>query len=95
MPTAMRSNASRTTPRYSPARLSDHQSLAFAVEKLQSKLLLQGLHLVADGALRHAQLFRGARKALVTRCGFEGFERVQRWKTTGHAAGTMRKTRPV
>jgi hypothetical protein len=40
--------------------------------------------LVTDGALRHAQLGGGARKAFVPRGSFKGLERVERRQLAGH-----------
>ena len=41
------------------------QTLALAVEQLQTEFGLQSLHLMADGALSDAQLVRGSGEALV------------------------------
>ena len=80
MPSAIRSNASRTTAKIVAAGLGDGQALALAVEELQAELGLQSLHLMADGALGDAQLVRGSGEALVPRRGLKRPQRIQRWQ---------------
>ena len=69
-------------------RIGDDQPLALTVEEAKAEFGLKGLHLVADRALRDAQLVRCPGEALVASGGLEGLERVQRWKSSGH--GTAR-----
>jgi hypothetical protein len=66
------------------AGFGDDQPLALAVEQLDRKLGFKRLDLVADGALRDAQLFRRARKTLVPRGGLEGFQGIERWQAWSH-----------
>ena len=57
--------------------LGDHQPLALAIEQLQAELGLERFHLMADGALRDAELLGGAREALMAGRGLEGLERIE------------------
>jgi hypothetical protein len=68
-----------------PTGLSNHKALPLSVEELEAKLSLQSFHLVADGALRHAQLLRGSRKALVPGCGFKGLQSIQGRQAPKHS----------
>jgi hypothetical protein len=65
-------------------RLSDHEALALAVEQLHAQLGLERLDLMADGALRHAQLLGCAREALVAGRRLESLERIQRRQMARH-----------
>ena len=65
-------------------RFGDHQPLALAIEQLDAELLLQRLHLMADGALRHAQFLGGARKTLVAGRRLEGLQGIQSRQTAQH-----------
>lgn len=76
-----------------PSRFGDDQSLALAIEQLDTELCLQGFHLGADSTLRDAQLLGGTGKAFVARGGFEGLERIEGWKTAKHVSYIMRKTK--
>ena len=58
------------------AGIGDDQTVPLALEELKPELDLQRLDLMAHGALRHAELFGGARKALVPGCGIERPQRV-------------------
>ncbi len=62
----------------------DDQALALAVEQFYRKLRFQRLDLVAYRALRDAKLFLRARKTLVPRCGFEGFQGIERRQVWAH-----------
>src|SRR5262245_3063912 len=73
--------------------LGDDQALPLAVEQFYCKLCFQRLDLMADRALRDAKLFSRARKALVPRGGFEGFQGIERWQAWAHLTYFMRKTR--
>src|SRR5581483_1298676 len=73
------------------ARLGDDEPLALAIEELDAELQLQGLDLMADGALRHAQLLGGAREALVARGRLEGPERIERRKPARHRGALHEK----
>ena len=66
------------------ARLRDDEALALAIEELDAQLELQGLHLVAHRALRHAQLLGRAREALVAGRGLESLERIEGRKAAEH-----------
>jgi hypothetical protein len=67
-----------------PTRLGDEKSLALAIEELDGKLCLECLDLVADSALRDAELFRGASKTLVPGRGFERLQGIERWQAGTH-----------
>ena len=88
VPAAMRSKASRTTLEIGAAGFGDDQPLALAIEELEAELRLERLDLVADRALRDAQLLGGAREALVAGRGLEGLERVQRRQAARHGHTT-------
>ena len=66
------------------ALLGDDEALALAREELEPELGLQRLHLVADGALRDAQLLGRPREALVPGGGLEGLQGVQGRKAAQH-----------
>jgi hypothetical protein len=66
------------------AGLREDQPLTLAIEQFQAEDLFKRLDLVADGALRHAKLGGGARKAFVPRGGFKGLERVERRQLARH-----------
>ena len=75
------------------ARLGDDEPLPLAIEKLQSELGLERLHLMADGALGDAELLGGAREALVARRRLESLECVERRQPARHRPTyIMRKT---
>ena len=57
-------------------RVGDDQPLALTVEEAKAEFGLEGLDLVADRALRDAQLVGCPSEALVAGSGLEGFERV-------------------
>ena len=67
-------------------RLGDDEPLALTVEEAKTEFGLKGLHLVADRALRDAQLVRRPGEALVASGGLEGLERVQRRHRRGMAS---------
>ena len=64
--------------------LGDDQALALAVEQFYRKLRFQRLDLVAHRALRDAKLFGRARKTLMPRGGFEGFQGIERRQAWAH-----------
>ncbi len=64
----------------------DDEALALPIEELEAKLRFERLDLVADRALRHAQLLGGAREALMARGGLESLEGVQRWQAARHGS---------
>ena len=84
VPSSSRSNTSRTTGEIAAPGLGDDQTIVLALEELKRKLDLERLDLVADGALRQAQLLSGAREALVPGRGVERPQRVQRWQQAAH-----------
>src|SRR4026209_967357 len=57
-----------------PTCVGDDQTLAFAVEELDSEFEFQSLHLMADGALGDKQFLGRPRKTLVSGSGLEGFQ---------------------
>ena len=61
------------------ARFRDDEPLAFAIEELDGQLGFERFDLMAHRALRDAKLFGRARKALMPRCGLEGFQGIQ-WR---------------
>src|SRR5688572_24973351 len=65
--------------------LGDDEALPLAREKLEAEFRLERLDLVAHRSLRHAQLLRRARKALVPRRGLESLEGIERRKASQHA----------
>ncbi len=62
----------------------DDQALPLAVEQFYRKLSLQRLDLVAHRALRHAKLFRRARKTFMPRGGLERFQGIERRQAWAH-----------
>jgi hypothetical protein len=62
----------------------DDQALALAIEQLYGKLRFQSFDLVAHRALGDAKLFGGARKALMPRGGFKGFQGIERRQAWAH-----------
>ena len=66
--------------------LRDHQALPLAEEKLQAELRFEFLDLMTHGALRHRQLVRGPRKALVPGGGFEHLECIEGRQSARHLA---------
>src|SRR5262249_35351675 len=68
------------------AALGDHQPLTLAVEELDAELLLQRLDLVAERAMRDAELLGRARKTFVARRGLEGAKRIERGQSPEHGS---------
>ena len=66
------------------AGFGDGETLPFAVEQLQPELGFEALHLMTDGALGDAQLFGGAREALVARRRLERLECIERRQPARH-----------
>jgi len=62
----------------------DDQALALAIEQLYGKLRFQSFDLVTHRALGDAKLFGGARKALMPRSGFKGFQGIERRQVWAH-----------
>ena len=62
----------------------DDEAAVLAVEQPAAKFGFQRLDLVADGALRHAQLLRRLGEALVPRRGLESLQSVERWQSARH-----------
>jgi hypothetical protein len=60
------------------------ETLALSIEKFDRQFSFERLDLVADGALRDTELFRGAGETLMPSRGFESFESVQRRKAWAH-----------
>ena len=84
VPSAIRSNASRTTVEVVATGFRDDQPLAFAVEQLDAELRFQRLDLMAHRALRDGQFFGRAGEALVAGRGLEGLEGIQRRQAAKH-----------
>jgi len=55
-------------------------------EQVYAEARLQRFHLLPHGGGRHMQLVRSQFEAEMPCGGFEGTERVERWKDVGHRA---------
>jgi len=74
---------------------SDPQPVAFAVEELDPKLLLERFHVTAHGALGNAQLLGRAREAFMPCGGLEGFQGVEGGQTPRHLGRASPNPRPA